>query len=353
MYKKLSIEEKICQKLVLGCNSSNVDIIVSMIEKYSIGGVILYKKNYKNYKEMVNVINRLKNANKNNKIPLFISIDQEGGRVNRMPLEFKNIKNIYDISYKDSDLVYKSGLITGEMLSSLGINMNFSPVLDVYNNSSKLLYKRCFYGDLEKVNNSSIKYINGLKEKGIISVVKHFPGHGISKIDSHFIIPYVFNNKLIKDHVKPFENAINYGVDSLMVGHLIIKGMTRGLSASISSLFINKFIREKYNYNGLIVTDEIGMLSRNKIFRFSVLKKAILSGGDLILMKIDKEEDSLVNKLVSFVKRDKNNIDIINDSVKRIISIKEKYMINDNLIDNKCDIDKINKEIEEINRICE
>ena len=111
--KELSLEEKIGQKFIFGINSNNIDEIVKLIEKYHIGGVILYKKNYSNYDEMLSVIKRLKEANRNNKIPLFIAIDQEGGRVNRMPLEIKNIKNMYDLSKVDEKLVYDSGMITG------------------------------------------------------------------------------------------------------------------------------------------------------------------------------------------------------------------------------------------------
>ena len=87
-YNKLSLKEKIGQKFMFGVNSSNIDIIVDLIKEHCIGGVILYKKNYSNYDEMLLVIKRLKDANKGNRIPLFIAIDQEGGRVNRMPQEF-------------------------------------------------------------------------------------------------------------------------------------------------------------------------------------------------------------------------------------------------------------------------
>jgi len=102
--KKLSLEEKIGQRFMFGVNSYNIDIIIELIKNYSIGGVILYKKNYNSYSEMLSVVKRLKDANKNNKIPLFISIDQEGGRVNRFPSEFVNLKNVYDVSKKDEKL---------------------------------------------------------------------------------------------------------------------------------------------------------------------------------------------------------------------------------------------------------
>ena len=91
----LSIREKIGQKFIVGVNSNNIDVLIDLIKKYYIGGVILYKKNYNNYDEMLSVIKKLKEANKDNKVPLFVAIDQEGGRVNRMPSEFNNLKNIY------------------------------------------------------------------------------------------------------------------------------------------------------------------------------------------------------------------------------------------------------------------
>lgn len=349
MNKKLTLEEKVCQKLIIGCNSSNVDLLVEMIEKYHIGGVILYKKNYNSYEEMVDVINRLKKANRNNKVPLFISIDQEGGRVNRLPSEFERILNIYDMSKKDKKLIYENGLITGKILSSLGINMNFAPVLDIYNNSSKVLYKRCFY---DCVSSCGIEYVNGLKKHNIIAAPKHFPGHGVSKVDSHLMIPFVWNKKLIDEHIKPFEEVIESGIDSLMIGHLMIRGMTGLCSASICNNFIKKYIRDKYNYNGLIITDEIGMLSRCGLFLNDILKKAILSDGDLVLLKVNQKNIKTINKVISFVKNNNKNISNIDKSVNRILKMKEKYNINDDIIIKDKNIFKVNKEIEKINKLC-
>jgi len=131
---------------MFGVNSDNIDLIVDLVRDYAIGGVILYKKNYRDYNDMISVIKRLKEANQENKIPLFIAIDQEGGRVNRMPSQFVNMKNIYDLSKNRSDLLYESANITGKLLSLSGINMNFAPVLDIYDENSKnnVLYRDAF-----------------------------------------------------------------------------------------------------------------------------------------------------------------------------------------------------------------
>ena len=349
---KLSLQEKIGQRFMFGVNSDNIDIIINLIENYHIGGVILYKKNYSSYDEMLSVIKRFKKANSKNKIPLFIAIDQEGGRVNRLPSEFNNVKNIYDISKKNIDLVSDSGIVTGKVLSSLGINMNFAPVLDLTkNNMSKILYNRCFYGDIDSVSLASMKYIDGIRKNNIISVPKHFPGHGISSVDSHFITPYVFDkNKILDEHIKPFDNVISNGIDALMVGHLVIRGMTDGVPASISYNFINRYLRKRSNYNGLVITDEINMLSHNLFYKFNYMKKAIMSGSDIILFKIKSNNVfEIIDKCIKYVSEHDQCIKLLDESVNRIIKIKNKYNVNDDINYDKIDIVEINKMIDKLN----
>lgn len=352
---KLSIREKVGQRFIFGINDNNIDVIIDLIKNYSIGGVILYKKNYNNYDEMLDVINRLKNANKSNKIPLFIAIDQEGGRVNRMPSEFKNIRNIYDLSNVGEELVYESGMITGKMLNQLGINMNFAPVMDIYDGKSKVLYKRCFNGNEDDIYRFSIKYVEGLYNNGIISVIKHFPGHGATKFDSHFITPYVYDYKRILDkHILPFDRALQNSIlDSVMVNHMVIRKLTNGEPASVSKEFINKYIRERNKFSGLVITDDINMLSRNIIFRFSYLKKAFLSGSDIILVRVRNDSSKIIDKYIKMINNNKEYIDMLNDSVDRIIKIKEKYKINDDVVLDRIDINEINKEIDKINKKCD
>lgn len=353
--EKLSLEEKIGQKFMFGINSHNIDIIINLIKKYSIGGVILYKKNYNSYDEMLSVIKKLKEANKENKVPLFIAIDQEGGRVNRMPSEFNNLKNIYDVSKKDEKLVVKHADITGRMLKQLGINMNFAPVLDVYENKkSKVLYKRCFYGDYKDVSRNGIKYIDGLVNTGIIPVVKHFPGHGISAVDSHFITPYVKDyDSVLNRHIKPFEEVIASGCDAVMVNHLVIRNLTNKLPASISKTFIEEYLRKRNNFNGLVITDEINMLGRNIFYKFNYVEKVINSGSDIILVKVkDNSNIKIIDKFIKYVYDNPEYINELDSSVKRIIDVKNKYGVSDEILNDNIDIDKFNKEIDNLNGLC-
>ena len=353
MLDNLTIEEKIGQMLMFGTNSSNIEPICNLIKNYKIGGVILYKKNYSSYKEMLKVIKKLKDANKDNKLPLFIAIDQEGGVVNRLPNDIEKIKNIYDVSSKnDIDLIKKHADIISNILYNSGINMNFSPVLDIYNNSnSSVLSKRCFGDEIERVSLYGTIYMNEIKKNGIISVVKHFPGHGITKLDSHYFLPYVFNyKKVLNREIIPFENAINEGCDAIMVSHLIIRKLSGIFPCSISKRFITKYLRERYNYNGLVITDDLRMKLVDLIYGKISLKKAFLSGSDVILLKYKENDEKIFNMLYKYA-NSKEVIDNINECVLRIINIKERYKISDSVYFDNLEFDNINYDIEKFNDI--
>lgn len=340
--------EKIGQMFMFGVNSSDITPIYDLVRNFKIGGVILYKKNYSSYEEMINVINKLKEANKNNRIPLFIALDQECGRVNRFPNEIHNIKNVYDLSLsKDKNVILNSCDIISLLLNKSGINMNFAPVLDIYNDS-KLLYKRCFSSRVDVVMDYGISYMQRLKENNIISVVKHFPGHGMSKSDSHMLVPYVFDKKKFSYHVKPFLTAFDFSCDALMVGHLIIRGMSGYLPCSISKKFITNYLRKKCNYDGLVVTDDIRMMALS-LYRFNILKRVFNSGSDIILFKYKKGDDKVINKVVNMYKKKSIDNELINRSVDRILMMKRKYNINDDVVKSDLDIDYVNSKIDCIN----
>lgn len=349
MLNNLTLKEKIGQMLMIGINDKDITSVIKMIKEYKIGGVILYKKNYSSYEEMLKVINELKLANKENKIPLFIALDQEGGLVNRLPNDIINIKNIYDVSNKnDIELIKEHANIISNILLNSGINMNLSPVLDIYNNN-KLLNKRCFASNKEKVTEYGLTYMKELQKSNVISVIKHYPGHGITKKDTHLIMPYIFNYKeILNNHIIPFENAIKNNCDAIMVSHLVIRKLSGFLPCSISKKFIKTYLRKKYNYNGLIITDDLKMKSIDLIYKSISFKKAFSSGSDIILLKYKNNIEKQINKLIKNI--DNDIIINIDECVTRIINIKEKYNIKDNKKEyNKQDIEKFNKIITSFN----
>lgn len=354
--KNLSLREKIGQMLIIKIDGKELtEETKKMIEEYKIGGVILYRKNYNTYDEMIKIINELKTLNKQSgNIPLFISIDQEGGRVNRMPHELKNIKSAEKLaSKKDIDLIKEAGKTTAEMLKDSGFNMNYSPVLDIQRfESNHAIGDRCYGKNAEEVSKNGIEIMKELSKGGVISVIKHFPGHGSTNKDSHFFLP-IINKKiedLEKEDIIPFKEAINQNAEVIMVGHLILKDVDRKNPASLSKKILTDYLRNKYNYKGIIMTDDLKM--RAISFKYGYVKatlKACTAGADIIIIRSSYNTIiRIIKKLEKNIKNNKIAIGQIDKSTERIIKLKEKYKISDEIAQG-CDIEKINQKIEKIN----
>lgn len=175
--KKLSIQEKIGQMLMIGMDTNYItERTRTMITKYKVGGIILYRKNFNSYQEMLELIRQLKELNKGNKIPLWIAIDQEGGRVNRMPKEILNLPSANLIVTKTSlEEVEKSAEIIGKMLKQSGYNLNFAPVLDIKKfENNHAIGDRCYGENKEDVAQYGIAVMKKMQEEGIVSVINIF-----------------------------------------------------------------------------------------------------------------------------------------------------------------------------------
>ena len=358
--KELTIKEKIGQMVIVGMDTNYVtDRIRNMIQNYKIGGVILYRKNFSTYQDMLKLIKELRELNKENKIPLFIAIDQEGGRVNRMPKEIKNLPSANKIAVLGGkDLVAKSADITGKILHESGYNLNFAPVLDInrYEDQTTAIGDRSFSNRKETVAEFGIVTMKALQRNNVISVVKHFPGHGATKQDSHHFLP-VINvpiQKIENEDMYPFEQAIKNGAEAVLVGHLLIRGITGIYPASLSRKFISKYLRAKYRYNGLIITDDLKMRAIKFFYGPDMaVRKAFEAGNDIIVFRFNKDEERRVlDKIEYLVKTAKIKESRINKSVKRILKIKEKYNISDLQSFDGVNVEEINKEIEEIRKTC-
>lgn len=352
---ELSIEEKIGQMIMVGIEGKTITKrIKKLIEHYHIGGIILYRKNFNTYEELLNLIRELKKLNCKNHLPLFIAIDQEGGRVNRMPKEFENILSAKTIAEKKNiKYIQEAADITGEMLFKTGFNMNFSPVLDIKRfDNNHAIGDRCYGENKEDVIKYGIPVMKKLQNKKIISVIKHFPGHGATKKDSHYLLPVINKLKDLEDNdIKPFEEAIKQGADAIMVGHLLINKIGKVYPASLSRKFIYQYLRKRYKYNGLVITDDLKMRAIRFLFGESLsTKKAFEAGNDIVIFRYNqKQEEKVIKQILDAAKCGKLKINRINKSVSRIIKIKEKYEISDEKEIVGCNIEEINKRIFDLN----
>ncbi len=352
--EELTLEEKIGQLFMVGLEKKEKTEIRKLIEENKIGGVVLYKKNYHTYPEMLQLINELKQANKNNKVPLMISIDQEGGRVNRMPPEITNLKSAAKIARtKNKEILQESGEILGAMLKQTGISMNYAPVLDICRFEEKhAIGDRSYAKTKEEVCEYAPIVMKEMQKQGVIPVVKHFPGHGLTKKDSHFQIPKIIAKveQLEQEDMLPFEKAIQEGAEAVMVGHLILKDVDKKYPASLSKKVIQTYLIKKYQYKGLIITDDLKMMAIQLHYNLKkAVFKAIEAGNDMVMVGLSyKKIRKIIKYILKKVKEGKISIDRINESVEKILQIKEKYNVSDETVKGM-NIEQINERIAKLN----
>lgn len=331
---KMSLEEKIGQMLIIEYRKPTFDSnLKNLLDEVKPGGFILFSENFQTHNQTITLINNIK---KNAKIPIFISIDQEGGRVQRLKYlkgaDIKTIPSMSEIGASNNQyLAYKTGKDIGNDLNKYGINMNFAPVLDVYSNpNNTVIGERSFGNNAYLVSKMGIALAKGLKDKNIIPVYKHFPGHGNTETDSHYDLPIV--NKTKKDLANldliPFIEAIKNNAEIIMVGHLAVPEITKDYTpASLSKKLITDFLKKELNYNNIVITDALNMKAlTNNYSDKEIVINAIKAGVDILLMP---------NNPINTIKYIKDAIqkgiikeEQINNSVKKILQLKNKYGFN-------------------------
>ena len=332
--KHMTLDEKIAQMLVLYYMSDAVDSnLESVLEEVKPGGFILMKENITTYNQTKKFVDDI---TKNSEIPMIISIDQEGGSVQRFQgisdVEVTNIPDMYDLgSMGDLDLAYQVGRVMAEELRTIGVNVVYAPVLDVYSNPlNTVIGKRSFSSDPQVVSDMGIHSAKGLEENGVIATYKHFPGHGDTETDSHVSLPIVQKNydELSSLELIPFQNAISSGAKIMMIGHIALPNLTGdNTPASLSKVVVTNTLKQKMNYQGLVITDALNMGALTKNYsKEEIYTQAIEAGVDLLLMPSgSKQAIEIIRKNISEER--------INESVEKILKFKYTYLDQDNRLD--------------------
>ena len=328
--KSMTLEEKVGQMFIVDAGRYK--------HKQPTGGVILFQNDIHSIEQIINLTS---NIQKNSKIPLFIGIDQEGGNVNRLTIGTTTAGNMALGATASDDFAFDTGKLIGGELSLLGINVNFAPVLDVNNNpSNPIIGTRSFSSNASLVGSLGVGYIKGLKRSGVIAAGKHFPGHGDTNVDSHLGLPTITHklDRLNDIELKPFQNAIDNGIEMIMTAHITfptidsttIKSKKDGqaitIPATLSHKVITELLREKMGYRGVVITDAFNMKAiADHFYEEEAVIMAINAGVDIILMPINKER--AYNRILREVKLGNISEERINESVVRIIELKSKYGI--------------------------
>jgi len=348
---KMSIDEKIGQMIVVGIEGYDVnDNTKSLLEKSKVGGVILFSNNVQDASQLLNLLNSLKKVNVQNKIPLFLSVDEEGGRVTRMPKEFKKFPTNKAIGkINDETLSYKIGSTIACEIGSFGFNMDFAPVLDVNSNpNNPVIGNRSFGSNVNIVSRLGIQTMKGIQSLNIIPVVKHFPGHGDTSVDSHMGLPTVNNDleRLKSFELIPFADAIKNNADAIMIAHILLPKIDSKNPSSLSKIIITDILRKDLNFDGVIITDDMTMGAIVKNYNISEAAiKSVKAGTDIVLVCHSYDNEvAVINALKNAVLKGDISLQSIDQSVYRILSLKQKYKLKDDII-NSVDIDGINNKI--------
>lgn len=330
----MSLDEKIAQLFVIAWRDPNTyDDLYRLFRDKKLGGFILFRENMSTYDKTKTLISNLQVYSD---IPLIISMDQEGGLVQRLKY-LKDVK-VTDIPYmyylgktKDENLAYQVGKVMARELRTIGVNVVFSPDIDIYSNpKNTVIGKRSFGSDYLLVNKMAGSLAKGLEETGVIPTYKHFPGHGDTDVDSHVDLPII--NKSYEElkalELQTFSYAVNNNAKIIMVGHIALPNITGdNTPASLSKVLITDILKKDLNYDGLVITDALNMKALTDNYtQEEIIVKAIEAGVDILLMPDD------IEKSLDYVK---NNIseERINESVKKILMFKYSYLENYELLD--------------------
>ena len=334
--KEMSLEEKIGQMLIVSYEGTSVtEELFSLLNQVKPGGFILFSNNFSDYEQTQKLIADIKSTSE---IPMFISIDQEGGRVQRIKnlsdQEVTIIPPMYEIGLtRDEDFAYQVGKVIGEELRVFDINMDFAPVLDIYSNpNNTVIGDRSFGTTSDIVSTMAISLASGLQDTGVISVYKHFPGHGDTLEDSHDTLPIVTKTKeeLMNFELIPFIQAIENEAEAIMVGHIAVPSITKdNTPATLSKVLIQDLLKDELGFQGLVITDGLNMKSLTNLYsQEEIYINAILAGADILLMP----EFSL--NTIKIIKNAVLNGEIseerIDDAVTKILTLKHEKLSNDN-----------------------
>jgi len=334
LISKMDIEEKVGQMFQVGFSGAEITSGISeMIKDYHVGGIIYFRRNIKSLRQVFKLSNELQTISINQRVglPLMISTDQEGGIVHRLIGGTHFPGSMVLGATKNTELAERMGQAIAKELKTVGINMDFAPVLDVNCNSlNPVIGVRSFGEDPFWVAKLGVAFIKGVQAEGVIACGKHFPGHGDTVADSHLTLPVVKHdrNHLEKVEFYPFTQAIQAGVDSIMTAHVCFPSIEpkEDIPATLSYNVLTNLLRKELGYTGIIITDCMEMKAIADGFGTS--EGAIMSikaGSDIVLVShsINKQKQA-IEMVVEAVRKGEISEERINQSVLRIIQLKKK-----------------------------
>jgi beta-N-acetylhexosaminidase len=327
----MSLEQKVGQLMIVAFRDAHVSpVIAEMLRDRHVGGVILFTQNLvdpPHARELTSALQTLATSSGAG-IPLFTTIDQEGGVVYRSAAGATVWPSQMLLGAAgDGDLIERCARMAAAELRALGINLNFAPVLDINNNpANPVIGTRSFGADPRAVAALGVRAIAAYQDAGIVAVGKHFPGHGDTDVDSHMALPVIdrSQDELESFELIPFRAAIAAGVDAIMTAHIALPQITNGEPATLSPATLTTLLRERMGFSGLIITDDLEMGAIVEGYGTAeAALRAFRAGADLLLFRFTEEQQiRAYGLLLEAVQREPALATRLDDSVRRIVRLK-------------------------------
>lgn len=341
LVSKMSLHEKLCQMLFVtpealtGYNqvTQSGETTQASITDYPVGGIIYFSSNLITAEQTTEMIDNIQNYSRERTgLGLFIGVDEEGGSVARLA-DSLGTTQFDDMSVYGAEgnpkKAYEIGTTLSEDLKSLGFNVDFAPVADVWTNEDNTVVKsRSFGSDPELVSSMVSQEVTAFVENGVLCAPKHFPGHGSTGGDTHdgFASTDRSLEELQDCDLKPFQAAMDAGAPMIMVGHMTMTAIDDENPASLSHAVITDLLREEMGYNGIILTDALNMSAiTDQYTSGEAAVKAVQAGCDMLLCISNVE--GAIDAMAKAVESGEISQDRIDESVIRILTAKIQYGI--------------------------
>ncbi len=336
MTMEQDLRRRIGQLLVFGFEGTTVpDHVAHLIRTHYLGNIILFTRNVASAAQLTALSGELQQLAQDGgqPLPLTIAADQENGIVRRMPEEIAGLPgNMALGATNQPENARRAGALTARVLSSLGVNFNLAPVLDVNNNPDNPVIGVRAFSDLPgTVAEFGTAIIEGMQDEGVIACGKHFPGHGDTNVDSHLDLPTIPHERARLDAIElvPFSAAIHAGVDVLMTAHVVFPAVEpNGIPATLSPRVLTDLLRGELGFTGVITTDclEMNAISET-VGTPQGAVQALRAGADLVMVshRLDRQL-ATIEVIVRAVTSGQLSEDRINDAFQRVIALKAKRL---------------------------
>ena len=327
LYAKLSMDERIGQLYIVALytnkDQNHISGVRKLVEQERIGGIILMQDDAEQEIALVNEFQ------KKSRVPMLFGMDAEWGLYQRIKTAHKFPWAMTLGAIQDNNLVYEMASKIAEDAKKMGIYWNFAPVVDVNTNpKNPIIGNRSFGSDVQNVIAKALAYAQGLQDNGVLAAIKHFPGHGDTDVDSHLDLPVVKHSleRLNKIELAPFKALMDKKIGGVMIAHLYVPQLEKGknIPASISYDIVTNLLKNKFRYEGLVITDALNMNAVAKKYPAGELDlRAFKAGNDVLLFSQDVPTGKKLIK--EAIQKGEVSEKRLEESVKKIL--KTKYLL--------------------------